>query len=211
MGSILSYHEENRRYRKARVKLSWSKVSTMPFLGGWRVQQWYMYYYSCGLNQTVSALGPNKHSFQITTVHANQQRTRRPTEQKTSSQFSHCQMRYSAEGWSFSSAGVNSARLQAWHATGLSLATGHCCKNLSLGGTTRGHLVLPALHHFLNHQLKSILSDLIYQKNDSAHLFEVLVKTVTILSDMVGKIRKPLKKNKDRKLLNDEDLSQKCR
>lgn len=95
--------------------------------------------------------------------------------------------------------------------TGLSLATEHCCKNLGLGWATRHQLVFPALHHFLNHQFKSILFDLIYHKNYSAHLFKVLVKIMTFLRDMVGEIRRPFKKNKGRKLLNDEDLTQKYR
>lgn len=75
----------------------------------------HIYYSLCGLNWNVSALGPNIHSFWalspgLLQYMQNNRELKRLTEQKISSQFSHCQMRYSAEG--FSSAGVNSVRLK---------------------------------------------------------------------------------------------------
>lgn len=52
-----------------------------------------------------------------------------------------------------------------WHVViGLALATQYCCKNLDPRRTTKGQLVLPALHQLPNLQFQSILSDLIYQK-----------------------------------------------
>lgn len=74
----------------------------------------YISYSLCGLNWNVSALSPNKHFFWTLSPNLVQymQTSREPRDLLTSSQFLHCQMRYSAEGWSFSSGVVNSVMLK---------------------------------------------------------------------------------------------------
>lgn len=85
-----------------------------------------------------------------------------------------------------------------WHAVmSLTLATQYCCKNLDPKRTTKGQLVLPALHQLPNLQFQSILSHLIYHKQLQCHQFKVLVKTLTILWYSGKKNQKVISRNKD--------------
>lgn len=69
-----------------------------------------------------------------------------------------------------------------WHAViGLTSATQYCCKNLDLRRTTKGQLVLPALHQPQIFNFSLFFLILSTRNNYRVHQFKVLVKTLTIL------------------------------